>query len=292
LTLLHSIPVSLLVLGLFTYWYAVADRYQVFLYGHLGATPFDDVTRSRYWMSGLVAGGAILVLYSSANWVLGRGVSLSRPRLGSTTDELTPTWWRVWLLCALPLAIGICVITMTRNSPVLPATSAAACVASTLLALALALPPGAWAARRPSDLLWLAFDGAGLMPALLLLRALELPRRGLVSAPVAYAAALGTTLAGVAWLGVMTRLRRWRRKPAPGAAPLVVSGLCLSYLLLPLAHHLVATPPGYRYISTASNFFAFSPWLQLCSLLLAALLAIGITRLRSSGSPSRDATLS
>lgn len=243
-------------------------------------------------MSGLVAAGAIAVVYSCANWVLGRRSSLLRPRLGSTADELTPSWWHVWLFCMLPLFIGITVITTTYNSPVLPLPSAAACSASTLLALPLALMPGAWAARRPWDLVWIAFDGAGLMPVLLLLRAVELPSRGLVSAPVAYAAVLGATLAGVAWLGIMTRLRRWRRKPAQGAGALFVSGLCLSYLLMPLAHHLVATPPGYRYISTASNFFAFSPWIQLCSLLLAALLAIGITRMRSSGSASRNARLS
>ena len=122
LSLLHSIPVCLIVLGLFTYWFAVADRYEVFLYGHLGATPFDDVTRSRYWMSGLVAAGAVAVIYSCANWVLGRRNSLMRPRLGSTADELTPSWWHVWLFCALPLAIGIGVITMTYNSPVLPSS--------------------------------------------------------------------------------------------------------------------------------------------------------------------------
>jgi len=39
--LLHAVPISLFVLGLFYYWFDVADRYAIFLYGHLGATPFD-----------------------------------------------------------------------------------------------------------------------------------------------------------------------------------------------------------------------------------------------------------
>lgn len=58
--LLHAVPICLFILGLFYHWFAVADRYAVFLYEHLGATPFDDVTSSRYWMSGLVASGAVV----------------------------------------------------------------------------------------------------------------------------------------------------------------------------------------------------------------------------------------
>lgn len=44
---LHATPVAVLVLGLFYHWFAVADRYAVFLYDHLGATPFDAITSSR-----------------------------------------------------------------------------------------------------------------------------------------------------------------------------------------------------------------------------------------------------
>jgi hypothetical protein len=285
LALVHSIPISLLVLGLFTYWYVIADRYAVFLYGHLGATPFDRVTSSRYWMAGLVASGAVMVLYASANWLLSRVACLLRQNQATSRGELPPTWWHVWLLCALPLAIGIPIITMTYNSPGLPPPSAAACVAATLAGVGLALLPGSWAAQRPSDLVWVAFDGVGLLPVLLLLRTVELPSRGLASARVAYLAALGGTLAGIAWLGVMTCLRRWRRKAEPGAVSLFISGLCLSYLLMPLAHHLIATPREYRYISTSSNFFAFSPWIQMSTLFVAAGLAVGITRLRRTGIP-------
>ena len=134
---------------------------------------------------------------------------------------------------------------------------------TTLIGLALALIPGSLAAQRPLDLGWLVFDGVGLMPSLLLLRALELPSRGLVSVPVAYLAALGGTLAGAVWLGIVTGLRVWRCKPPSGAGALFVAGLCLSYLVMPLVHHLLFTPPGYRYISTSSNFFAFDGKVQL-----------------------------
>ena len=70
------------------------------------------------------------------------------------------------------------------------------------------------------------------------------------------------------------------------AVPLLAAGLCLSYLLLPLVHHLLATPPGYRYISAASNFFAFSPPLQLAVFVVAAGLEVAVTRLRKRSLPA------
>jgi hypothetical protein len=172
-----AIPSCLLLLGLFYDWFAVADRYVIFLYGHTairipGAQPFDEMTSSRYWMAGLVATGAVLVIYVSLNWLLGRLADWRRRRY------TPPPWWQVWALSALPLAIGIPAITMTVNAPVLPASLAAACAGATLAGLALALWPGAWAAERPGDLLWLVADGAGLVPVLILMRALELPGRG------------------------------------------------------------------------------------------------------------------
>ena len=78
---------------------------------------------------------------------------------------------------------------MTVNWPTLPLFNAMECVPATLLGLALALAPGAWAARRHMALAWLTMDGFGLMPVLLLLWAIELPGRGLISAPVAYGVA-------------------------------------------------------------------------------------------------------
>jgi len=121
----------------------------------------------------------------------------------------------------------------------------------------------------------------GLMPALLLLRTVELPGRGLsVTVPLAVLAAVGGTLLGIGWLGVMSGLRMWRRQSWPQAHEVWLAGLGLSYLLLPVVHHLLATPPAYRYISTASNFFAFNNGLQILVFLVAAGLAVGVTRLR------------
>ena len=275
MALSHALPISLFVLGLFYYWFAIADRYAVFLYGHLGATPFDQVTSSRYWMAGLVASGALLVIYTAVNWLLGRLAILRHQTCRP------PAWWRVWLVCVAPLTVGIPLITTTFNWPTLPPSLALACTVATLLGLALALWPGSLAALHPGELTWLAFDGVGLVPGLLLLLAIEVPRTGgIISVGAAWSIAIGSTIGGLIWLLIMTGLRRWRRKPVPSAGTLLAAGLCWSYLLLPLAHHLLATPPGYRYITTASNFFAFNMGIQLLAWFVTVALAIGVTHWR------------
>lgn len=274
---LHAAPVVAFVLGAFYYAFAVADRSSIFLYGHLDATPFDEVTSGRYWMVGLVASGAVLVGYTAANWLLGRAIVTDR------SARTAPAWWRAWALCVLPLGVGIPAVTMNVNSPRLPASSAAACAAAALGGLAIALWLGSLAARQPGELLWLLADGAGLMPPLLLLRAVELPGRGLrIESGTAYAIAAGSVLASVVWLALMTGLRALRRSRAPGAMEVLVAGLALSYLLMPLAHHVLSTPPDYRYVSASTNFFAFAPGTQAIVLLVAMALTFGATHARRS----------
>jgi hypothetical protein len=276
----HALAISSSLLALFYYWFAVADRYAIFLYNHLGATPFDERTRSRYWMSGLVASGAILIVYTLFNWYAGRCAGL-RYR---TYDP--PSWWRVWLLCVAPLSIGIPLITMTANQPTLAWPLALSCAVATLCGLALALLPGAWAAQQPLRLLLLAVTGLGLVPALLLLRAVELPTLGLTSRSVAYTVAIGGTVLGAIWLVGMTFVQvRWSKYRFSTLA-LLSAGLCWSYLLLPLVHYLLFTPPAFRYISVADNFFARTFWAQSLSIFVALGLASGVSRLGFHWSPA------
>ncbi len=280
LALLAAAPVFLFVSGLFYYWFAVANRYEVFLYGHAatgipGAQPFDAMTSSRYWMAGLVATGAVMVLFTAVSGLVGL---VGRWR---HVDLRPPVWWKIWLLCAIPLMVVIPLITMTANDPTLPFELASMTAVVATAGLAIALMPGSRAWQRPGDLFWLAFDGLGLMPAMLLLRAIELPGRGLsVTLQVALLFALGGTLAGILWLGAMTCLRARRRKPAPTASALFIAGLGLSYLLMPLVHHLLMTTSSYRYITVASNFFAFDFRLQLAVFAVAAGIAVCVTQLR------------
>ena len=278
--LVDASAIVLLVLAVYYYWFARADRYIVFLYGHTApgielTQPFDAITSSRYWMAGLVAAGVVMALYTAANWIGGRIAARRGAAFG------TPDWWRVWVLCALPLAVGIVAITMTANMPTLPFSLAAASAAAALIGLALALLPGRWAAEQPDDLLWLTLDGMALIPALLLLRAIELPGRGLSVSPiVAWFVAIGGLVGGAVWLAILSVLRRWGGQESPGAAAIFLAGVGLSYVLMPLAHYLTAGPPGFRYISNSANFFATNPWLQLLAFAAAAGLALGATWFR------------
>ena len=279
--LVEAAFISAFILGLFYCWYALANRYAVFLYGHVAspgdpqAQPFDEMTASRYWVCGLVACGAVLVLYTAANWVLAQRAHRRRKHF------VPSAWWRVWVLSAIHLGIGIPAITMGVNAPTLPPELAMACVVVTWAGLAIALLPGQWAAERPKELLWLAADGLGLMPPLLCLRAVELPGRGVsLDMPTAWLWAFGSVLGGLLWLTGMSLLRLWWHREVPSATALFLAGVAWSYVLLPLVHHVLATPPHYRYISAASNFFAFDPRLQVVAVVVAGGLALGVTAVR------------
>jgi hypothetical protein len=282
--LLFAIPIVAFVITLFTTWFAVLDRYLIFLYFHdmgpgFDTTPFGWVTVSRYWMSGLVAGGAVMVPYIALNLVLGRVVKTFR----------APQWWRLWILCAVPLLVAVPAIVMTVNDPVLPLANAAQVTAVTLIGLALALMLGRVAAERPLAYVLLMIDGLALACLLSsLIRFESYPRwlaRGSTGIIYRHLAVLAV---GFALLIVTTALRAWwRRAGIPSAAAWFVAGLNISYLFLPLYHLFWCkddgtwTDPDYFvYISDADNHFARSGLLQIGVWIAVALIALGLTRLR------------
>ncbi len=222
-------------------------------------------------MAGLVACGFVTLLNILFNGVAGRLRSLYYP----------PDWRRVWLLSALPLSASILYITMTYNAPTLPLSHAIRCVLATLIGLAFALLPGEWAARRSVDLAWLVVDGVGLMPVLILMRAIELPGRGLNVSPIlAWGFAIGSVIGGLIWLRTVAHLRHKRGRAMPHALAQLAAGLSVSYVIMPLVHYLIATPPGYKYITTAANFFAINPFLQVVVFVVAAAMVFGADRVR------------
>ncbi len=270
----HAVLVAFFVLGLFYYWFALANRYIIFLYNHLGATPFDERTRSRYWMAGLVAAGAVMVGEILLNWLLGRVMGIFYRHYAP------PPWQQLWLATALPVAAGIFLITMRCNQPTLPITLASACVLTTLSGLALALAVGRMAAHQMAALIWCSGFGVGFAPILLLLRAVELPQRGLIAPERAYLLAAGGLLASLMLVSGLAVIRCWRALPPLTALRLLTAGGGVTYLLLPLVHYLFFVPPEYRYISTADNFFAFNPTVQIVVFAAASLLAWGVEQLQ------------
>lgn len=274
----YAVPAIVLVLGLMTYWFAIANRYTVFLYYHdMGprvpdTRPFSPVTRSRYWMTGFVAGGAVLVLTTGISWVLGR------IRRGYTP----PAWWRVWLLSALPISVGILAITMTFNSPRLPLSLAAATTLTTLVALALALQPSRMAAQHPWQLALLAADGACLGVWLTALPAVEYLPYWLDAERLLWVWYLIAMLAAsVIGLAILTALRWVTQEPGPGSGRLSLSGVVFGYVALPLAHHVLVTNRQF-YITDMDNFFSRVVWIQVLTWATTVGLALATAGLRQS----------
>ena len=239
----HALAVTLAMWGLYLYWFVFAERARVFLYGHLSAAPFDAVTSGRYLMAGLVAAGLILgvrtlLLWTMRLWLRHRGAPWT-----------TPDWRRIWTWSAAPVALGIGIITMGLGEPTLAWPLALGSAALALAGLALALWASNLASADPLEATWLAADGAALAAPLLLLHALELPAQGLTTPAVAHMAAWGSVAAAIVWLAIMTALRRHWRRPMPDAGELLAAGFSGAYLALPVAHLLLATPPGYPYIT-------------------------------------------
>jgi hypothetical protein len=271
-----AILIDALVIGLLYYWFAVADRYAVFLYNHdMGpnvpdTSPFSPVTSSRYWMSGLVAAAMVMILYLPANWLLAR----------ISSRYQAPAWWSVWALAFPLLLVAIPMITMTQNQPVLPWRYAIPVLIAALAALALALSPGRMAAHRPVYLIWLAADAFGLMLILVTLPGLQFLKRWLENDQLAFILLLLFSFAaGLVWLLLMSGLRVWRDHDIPTVQELVVAGFAYAYLLIPLLHHLLFTGE-YRYITDSDNFLARNPLLQLFIWIVILVVAITITALR------------
>lgn len=280
-----ALPIVVLVIALYVRWFAVLDRYFIFLYYHdmgsgFDTSPFGRVTASRYWMSGLVAAGAVMVLYLGVNVVLGR-----------IKGYHAPDWWRVWLLSAGPLLIAVPAIVMTVNDPVLPLLHAARIAAALTVGLALAVLPGRFAAQRPGVALLLAVDGLGLAAVITALRGVEYlwgqgSRQGLALAYLRVG-----LIAGLLAFAVVTAVYAWRRRaPVPGVGALLVAGADVYYLFLPLIHHVLFStdqgtslgPGTFRYITDADNYFTRSLPLQIAIWLTVAALALGVTRLRQA----------
>lgn len=270
----HAILVCSIILGLFYNWFAVANRSNIFLYNHLGAQPFDTRTVSRYWMAGLVADGVVLIGYTLVNWFWARirGVVLQTYR--------PPCWWRLWLIVALPVGIGIGYIVTTQNMPVMPVGIALKIVVVTLVGLIPALIPAKFAAETPARVIWPTLAGAGLIPALLLLRVWERVPDGDISVTMASISGLGSTFVGAVWLfGVMGWLAR--RRIFVSAWAILLSGICWSYLVLPVAHYLLLTPVQYRYISVSENFFAETLFWQFIAMATAAGLSFTAAHIKN-----------
>jgi len=242
--------------ALYILWFVLLDRRFIFLYEHLGATPFDASTASRYWMTGLVAGGIVLLFYGAANLLL-------RWR---RKEYCAPDWWRVWLWALLPSLPVLLLTVMFWGAPPLPLVLALVVALVFAAALGLAIYAATLLAMEPAAALRAWLDGLAFAPLLILLPlSVEFSLRR--SAPAALAIPVFLAFAGVVWMMITGWVYRRFQVPYPPASQVVLAGLVSAWLLLPVLHYAISRPGHIRYISDAGNFFAGGFWLQMAALL-------------------------
>lgn len=272
---LFAAPTVAFLLALYYHWFAVRDRYFIFLYFHdMGSSRFDTspfgwVTVGRYWMTGFVASGAVMALYGAANFILGR----------IRKSYHAPVWWRVWGVCAIPLIIGVPAIVMTVNDPVLPLRHAAQVTVALLVALAIAFWFGERAARQPVGSILLMVDGVALTGLYLITSGLDDLIEGRPGRATSY---LVIAMIGLILLTINSVITTWRRKlQIPTAITLFAGYASVQYLFIPLIHYLFfSIDEGY--IPSADNYFIFAHNIpaQIGVWGVMFLLALGVTRLR------------
>lgn len=283
--IMFAVYITSLVTVLYYHWFAVRDRYEVFLYYHdmgpgFDTAPFGAVTLGRYGMTGLVASGAVMALYLAANLLLGRVIKGYR----------APAWWRQWLWCAPPLLLIVPGIVMTVNDPTMPPGVTGRIMAALLAGLALALYLGDRAADRPGAFIILVIDAASLALLLMALTTLEDLPGWLAQGRSGFITALLFML--IVGLGLMTGMTVFylllKQNVIPDGASWLAAGAGLYYLVLPLSHHLFFStdagsfldPSYFAYITTADNYFASHILSQLVVWLVFVAGGWGIAQLR------------
>ena len=265
---LHSVSVSTLVLVLYYLWFVFLDRRLIFLYGHLHTTPFDDFTTGRYWMTGLVVSGMVLVGYTL--------FSLIAKKLSRTYHQ--PEWKIVWKYSSLTLSLPLFAILSFIGKPPMPSLLALWILVVLLCGLALALHVSGSITKNFRQSMWTFFDGLALIPMFFSLQTvgvvLRKPSLPTILVFIIPLFALGISLI---WFRIMAFLYRRFKQPFPSVLNIFLSGLTINFLFLPLLHYLTSRPGYIRYITADSNFFVSNPWLQITSfaIVIGATLMVG-----------------
>jgi hypothetical protein len=255
-----SFVITIISLGVYVYLFGYADRKIVFLYEHLGLTPFDSMTIGRYWMAGFVLSGFLTILYLI--------YKLTARYLIKSKDI---SWIEIVKYSCIPLIIGVIIIITNLGAPrltfIIAVSSALALIIGIMIGFSVA---DDLIAEVKSTLIYLIF-GLGLVPLLLLFRVLELPGKGIVALNVAILVSVLTIVFGFSWLLISHRIFR---QNTTGSVNIIKGTLLIGYLGLPVLHYIAATPKGIPYITSADNFFAESMILRLTNWIILILMVL------------------
>ena len=272
----YSVIISIVIAGVFYYWFAAAERNYLFLYGHYGWRPFHRMTLGRYWMTGLVLSCFITFTYTAVNYILLYSAGFLKK------SYRIPSWKAVWFLSQPVVLAGIPVI-LNLNSPVIPADIIIICVTVISSGLALGLYCADILLHSIKKFIILSLDGIMLLPSLILMLSLELPAKGVLN--MTYTAAIVIALGGIAvsFSGLIINSYFFKRKKiTPGKNhEIILFSFFYAYIILPMAHYLFAAPPGNPYITTSDNFFPDNNMLKLFTWILVSFITFIVYRLRN-----------
>jgi len=193
------------------------------------------------------------------------------------------SWKFIVMVSAIPLMIGVLLITMTLGEPKMTFLIAI----SSALALTIGIAIGFsvvddWIKDYKSTFIYLVF-GIGLVPFLLFFRVIELPQKGLLAMDMALLVIVFSVAGGIFWLLLFYRIFKPTR---PGRLNVVKGTMAIGYVALPFLHYLIATPKGIPYITTADNFFPENMILRVanwCLLLLMVFLVDKLIKRKTAG---------
>lgn len=253
-----AILIVLISLGVYSYLFNYADRKVVFLYYHLGHTPFDTMTSGRYWMTGFVLSGFLTIFYLIIKLTL---------KLLSAIDQ--PRWKTIVKMSFLPLLFGILIITMNFGEPKMTFSLAISSAATLIIGLIIGY--------SIVDDLFINFKstknylitGLGLVPFLTLFRTLELPAKGILTWGTSITLTIISIGGGLLWLSIAHLLTDNKSS----LVKVLTGTMAITYLGGPVLHYLVATPEGIPYITTSGNVFAEDMVLRITTWILLILLA-------------------
>ncbi len=271
----QAVSISVLITSVYYYWFAVADRNYLFLYGNFGWGPFHSMTAGRYWMTGLVLSAFITLLYTLFNLLL-RLIFLLQKK-----NYSLPSWKHVWLISQPAIAAGIPLIIMNVNYPVMPFSITLMCITAASAGLGLGLYTSEMFIRDAKKFFIVSLDSLALVPPLILIPALGLPAKGILTMTPAIALSSGSVIFSCLWLIVITFVYKRKGITTGRRYEILLSGCFYTYLVLPMLHYLFATPPGRPYITTSDNFFPDSFYLKILTWAVVFLIVFFISKFRA-----------
>ncbi len=274
--IIHALLLSLFILAIFVYWFAILDRELIFLYGHMGHAGLADFNISRHWMTGLVVGEMVLVIYLPLNFILKKFFK----------HYQFPDWANLSCYLCLYLSLPLFILLNFVAKPTLPFLLNFWIFLILFLALRLTLYLTNLALKNLKYFIWVTINAFSLLPVLMIVPTLmqyglkrSFPLFGLfVLLPLAM------MFLGWLWFSFMTLISKRFKQPKPSSLHLLLSALESAYLFFPFLHYFSSNPGQTLYITNSDNFFASNPLIQSAVFILTLILLKIFMRLRRQSS--------